>query len=354
MIRLTLRQFRTEGVVGASLLAALAVVLAVTGPRLAAVHDAFVSSCGSAASCTANDPVLATYTLLQNLVEAAVMLAPALVGVFWGAPLVAREIETGTFRLAWTQSVSRRRWLATKLGLVGLAALALGGLVSLAATWWSSPINAAQQDRFSPGAFGRGGLVPAGYAAFAFLLGVTAGVILRRTVPAMAVTIAVFLGARLAVQGWLRQHLWPALQKVVPLGSAGGLGFAGSPSGPTVVVGAPDLPNAWVISSAVVDRAGHAPTGQFLQQTCPGVIPPNGGLGSRPGLFGGKHAVHALPGGAQFQACMAKLAARFHEVVTYQPAYRYWPFQWAETAIFLAAGLALAGVCFWWVRRRLS
>lgn len=353
MIRLTLRQFRTEGVVGAALLAALAVVLAVTGPRLAAVHDAFMASCGSSASCAGNDPVLGTYPWLQTLAEATVMFAPALVGIFWGAPLVAREIETGTFRLAWTQSVSRRRWLATKLGLIGLASLALGGLVSLAVTWWSSPINAALQDRLSQGAFGRAGLVPAGYAAFAFLLGVTAGVVLRRTVAAMAVTIGCFLVARAAVQEWLRQYFWPALHNVVPL-ATGNVGFAGGASGAAVVANPPNLPNVWVISTTVVDSAGQAPTGQFLQQACPGLTPLGVGRGGPGPVFGGKHAVHAGPGGAQFQACVAKIAAKFHEVVTYQPAYRYWPFQWAETALFVAAGLVLAGACYWWVRRRLA
>ena len=70
-------------------------------------------------------------------------LAPALLGAFLGAPLVARELEAGTYRLAWTQSVSRRRWLASKLTLtVGAAAFALGA-ASLAVTWWSAPLDGA-------------------------------------------------------------------------------------------------------------------------------------------------------------------------------------------------------------------
>src|SRR5262249_62301744 len=38
-------------------------------------------------------------------------------------------------------------------------------------------------------------------------------------------------------------------------------------------------------------------------------------------------------------------------LVTYQAASRYWPLQWYETGIFLAAALALAGSCFWWIGR---
>ena len=98
---------------------------------------------------------------------------PSLIGMFWGAPLIARELETGTFRLAWTQSVSRMRWLLVKLGLVGLASAAVGGLLSLMVTWWYSPIDKVNQGRFGAAAFGLHGFVPAGYALFAFALGAT-------------------------------------------------------------------------------------------------------------------------------------------------------------------------------------
>ena len=120
---------------------------------------------------------------------------PALIGIFWGAPLVARELETGTFRLAWTQSVTRTRWLAVKLGVVGLASMAVAGLLSLMVTWWSSPIDRVNASivRLVRSARHR----PVGYAAFAFVLGVTAGVLIRRTLPAMATTLAAFVATRL-------------------------------------------------------------------------------------------------------------------------------------------------------------
>ena len=72
------------------------------------------------------------------------LLVPALIGIFWGAPLVARELEAGTFRLAWTQSVTRTRWLAVKIALVGLASVLAAGLLSLLVTWWSSPLDRSQ------------------------------------------------------------------------------------------------------------------------------------------------------------------------------------------------------------------
>ena len=51
---------------------------------------------------------------------------------------------------------------------------------------------------------------------------------------------------------------------------------------------------------------------------------------------------------------MATISARFHEVVTYQPASRYWRFQGYETAVFAIASLVLIGVSFWWIHRRVS
>jgi transposase len=120
-----------------------------------------------------------------------VLVLPALIGLFWGAPLITRELEAGTHRLVWNQTITRTRWLAVKLGLTGLATITAAGLGSLAVTWWSSPIDkTATNDfpRMGPLLFDARGVVPIGYAAFAFALGVTVGMLVRRTLPAMAIT----------------------------------------------------------------------------------------------------------------------------------------------------------------------
>ena len=62
--------------------------------------------------------------------------APALVGLFWGAPLVAAEAEAGTTQFAWMQSVTRKRWLTVKIGWMLLAAAVWGGVISALVTWW--------------------------------------------------------------------------------------------------------------------------------------------------------------------------------------------------------------------------
>ena len=139
----------------------------------------------------------------------AVLLTPAIIGLFWGAPLITRELETGTFRLAWNQSVTRTRWMAVKLGLIGLAAMAATGLFSLMITWWADPIDRVTTSgwragydvvhRLAPLVFDARGITPIGYAAFAFALGITAGVLIRRTLPAMAATLAAFAAVQIAL-----------------------------------------------------------------------------------------------------------------------------------------------------------
>jgi hypothetical protein len=339
MTRFTWLQARTQTMVTFAALIIVAAVLASTGPHLAHLYDTSVASCtanrGPAATCV--NPVVAAYPLLQQL-GTVLVAVPALTGIFWGAPLVARELETGTFRLAWTQSVTRTRWLAVKLGAIGLSSMAVAGLLSLMVTWWSSPIDRVNLNRFGSEMFGERGITPIGYAAFAFTFGVAAGLLIRRTLPAMAATLVAFVGARLAITYWVRPHLAAPVRASLALNAATLHGFGQGPSGPSVIA-SPNLPDAWIYSNLIVDKSGHAPTTQFLEAACPSL-----GAVRRPGP----------QSQADYQACLAKVAAKFHEAVTYQPASRYWPFQWYETSIFVGLALILTGLCFWWIRHRLT
>jgi hypothetical protein len=359
------RQFRPQATVGALALVIVGVVLALTGPHLVSVYDTAVAACresgGQSAACNSN-PVAITYTGLQYGVIALVLVAPALIGMFWGAPLIAHELETGTFRLAWTQSVSRSRWLLVKLGLVGLASFLAAGLLSLMATWWYSPLGKAHPDRFGGGNFGVHGLVPGGYALFAFALGVTAGLLLRRTLPAMAVTLVGFVAARFVVTDWVRAHYMSPVtltQKLSPTNTGFDLnGPLGSHASASVIAQAPNLPNAWVYGASIVDNAGQSPSSAYIQQACPNLgsaPPPTLFKGGGGGVLG-SHSTARVSGGAQdaFNQCISTLSAKYHAVVTYQPASRFWTFQTIETALFVVLGLALAGFCAWWVRHRVT
>lgn len=324
MIRFTWLQFRAQAAVAFGALAVVAVILAVTGPRLVHLYDTTIATCQARHDCSlATSAFVTNDHFLQLGLDSLLLAVPALLGIFWGAPLVARELENGTFRLAWTQGVTRKRWLAARLGLVGLSSTAVAGLLSLIATWWYSPLDRVNANQFSSATFGIRDIVPVGYAAFAFALGVTAGMVIRRTLPAMATTLVAFAGARLAMTYWVRPHLMTPI-RVTSAFRAGQEFTASGASGLVSVVGA--KPGAWVYSSYLVNFTGHPVTpAAFQEESCSN-------------------------SSAALQAC----AAKFREVLIYQPPSRYWAFQWYEAAIFLGLSLILAGLCFWWIRRRLS
>jgi hypothetical protein len=355
MMRLGWRQFRLQAAVAFGVLVVIAVVLAMTRPHLIYLYDVFAkaqTACASTGDCRDVTINLSQVDKLLELLGTALVAVPALVGAFWGAPLIAREFEAGTHRLAWTQSVTRTRWLASKLAIVGAGSVIATGLLSLMVTWWSSPIDRAHTNRFGSGMFGERNIAPLGYAAFGFALGVVAGLLIRRTLPAMATTLVGCLGIRIAFTYLVRPHLLSPVHKAVAL-DPDGTGFGSTNSGPpTLFPNPPSMPNAWIYSTHIVDNAGHGLPAQLVASTCPTL---GTGLGGGPPPGSG-HAVVRIqaPAGVQnaLQECVAKIGASYHELLTYQPASRYWVFQWYETAIYVGAALALAGFCFWWIRGR--
>jgi len=350
MIWLTWRQFRVQAVTAAAALAAFAILLAATAPHLASLYAASgITGCHGGTPCgTAASHFLSRladtspYPIVYLLGVGLILVAPAIIGIFWGAPLIARELETRTFTLAWNQSITRTRWLAVKLALTGLAAMAVTEALSLIFAWWADPIGTARDiaasvpgltqpftgGRLSSWIFATHGITPLGYAAFAFALGTAAGALTRRTVPAMAVTLAIFAAAQIAMPLWVRPHLIAPVRTVASGPSffaAAGLDFGNLTA--TVV---PGHPGAWIVSSGAVDAAGQPVSG--IPAAC--MTLPSQGKGPSPNAG----------------ACMASRGIR--EAIAYQPASRYWLLQWIETGIFLALALALAGFCFWRLGRR--
>jgi ABC-type transport system involved in multi-copper enzyme maturation permease subunit len=347
MIRLTWLQLRVQVTVVLAALAAFAVILMVTGPHLAGLYAASaIASCHGGACANAANTFLSgltttsPYPTVYELGIGLILAAPAIVGIFWGAPLIARELENRTFVLAWTQSVTRTRWLVVKLALTGLAAIAVTEALSLMQAWWADPISKAiglggpypvgsvfGQGRLGSFIFPTSGITPLGYAAFGFALGTATGALVRRTVPAMAVTLAIIAAVQVAMPLWVRPHLIPPDRTVVS-----GPSFfesAGLSVGTLKATTVPGQPEAWILSSGAINAAGQ-PVSR-IPVPClgpPSVKGPSPNAG----------------------ACMASRGIR--ETITYQPASRYWPFQWIETGIFLALALALAGFCFWRLGRR--
>jgi hypothetical protein len=347
MIWLTWRQFRVQAITGAVALAAFAILLSATGPHLASLYAASkITSChGFACQAVVNSffsQLTGLYTVVYLLGIGLILAAPPIIGIFWGAPLIARELETRTFTLAWNQSITRSRWLGPKLALTGLAAMAVTEALSLSYAWWANPIGKAislggtadpklfSQGSFSSVIFASHGITPLGYAAFAFTLATAVGAITRRTVPAMAITLAIFVAAQIAMPLFVRPHLVPSSHTVASI-YASDLAY-GSLTADVV----PGQSGAWILSSQALNPAGQ-PVGA-IPAAC--ASPP-----AAPGEKGGTSNVTPAQ-------CMQSRGYR--EAISYLPTSRYWPLQWAETGIFLALALALAGCCFWRLRRRLN
>jgi hypothetical protein len=339
MIWLTWRQFRVQALTAAAALAAFAILLAATGPHLASLYAASaITACHGGSCVTAPVAFLnrlqatSPYPVVYLLGIGLILVAPAIIGIFWGAPLIARELETRTFTLAWNQSITRTRWLVVKLALTGLAAMAVTEALSLMYAWWADPIDKAtglgastsvfSGGRFSSLIFATHGITPLGYAAFAFALGTAVGALIRRTVPAMAVTLAIFAAAQIAMPLGVRPHLIPPDRTIATIESVD-LDFGSLTA--TVV---PGRPGAWILSSGAVNAAGQPVSN--LPAACQAAF-----SGTKP----------SSPG-----TCMESRGIR--ETITYEPASRYWPLQGIETGIFGALALALAGFCFWRLGRR--
>jgi hypothetical protein len=212
------------------------------------------------------------------------------------------------------QTVTRSRWLAVKTGWLMLAAAIWGGAVAALVTWWSGPQHAVGLDRFNANVFDVQGIVPVGYALFAVALGIAAGTIMRRALPALATTLAIFVALRLVVANYLRPHYLSALTLMQTIG------------GTLMPKGA-----YWQLTTGVLTASGvaepHAESGV-----------PTLGLGVVSLPFSDVPAAcRALVNNAPQQMVSCLRAQGLRQYLTYQPASHYWPFQLIETGIFLGS-----------------
>jgi hypothetical protein len=243
-------------------------------------------------------------------------LIPVLVGMFWGAPLLARELEQGTYRLAFTQTVTRRRWLAAKLGvLAGLAAL-LGLAIGAVVRWTLAQFEPVHHTRpfGNDHAFGQAGFVPAAIWVFALVVGVAVGVLARRVLTAVALTLALLPAAILGLV-YLRPYYLPPV---------------------TATVGADQM----LPTGALMEK--NDPRGLLLDLT---YRAPGGGTLSADAagrLCADPANTYPTP------ECLLRTGLR--QVLVYQPASRYPWFQVVESALLLT--LVGAGVAL--ILRRLS
>ena len=325
MTWLVWRQYRAQSVIAFVLLVAFAAVILAGGAAVASHWHSMLVACSGRSACLQQLSQPASQAVV-DAIQVVGLGVPAVLGVLWGAPLVAAELETRTSDFVWAQSVTRTRWLTVKVGWLLLAAAAWGGAVAGLITWWSGPNNALNANAFRPGQFDIQGIVPVGYAVFAMALGIAAGTLTRRTVPAIAIVLGGFLAVRLVLADFLRPHYMAAVTTYYSLTSS----FA--PSGA-----------AWVFR-----QGGISPTGQFshagwgdvyplLPAACQRLIS-EGPVASKSGPV------------STLLSCMQTHGWR--GIATYQPASRYWPFQGIETGICLVLAAVLIGLTFVILRRR--
>jgi len=298
MTWLAWRQFRAPALAGAICLAAFAVYLVVLGLQIRESAD------------------VGAFRTRLYVVDAVVLVAPGLLGVFWGAPLVSREFEAGTHRLVWSQSISRRRWLAVKLLVVGLGGMVAAGLLSALVTWAAGPYDEAVGDRFTALVFGARNLAPVAYAGFATVLGAVVGLVLRRSVPAMALTILIFVVVQVAMPTLVRPHFGTPVTGTAPLTAQAvrNLTFLGADAS----IRGLQVPGGWVVSTGGLLTAADEPVDRAAYNRC--VL---GGVDDTPD-------------------CLAALD--LHVAASYHPADRYWPFQLVESAIYAGLTLLLAAL----------
>jgi hypothetical protein len=337
MIWLAWRQSRIPFLAGVVVVIAVAAAFAATRPALLDLAGdtgfaACTTACDTAADTFLQQAGRLYFGRMSNLAMLILFGIPGLIGVFWGAPLVARELETGTYRLVWNQTVSRTRWLAVKLATGALATAAAAGLVCLAVTWWASPLDEAG-GWMTPSVFAVRGVVPVGYATFAFIAGVTVGMLLRRTVPAMAVTLVVVAAAMLASPLLLRSHLAAPTVYSAPLvaDAIGPISLSvKDPRREIRVFGSDPVPRAWILSNDIVTSSGGEFTGPYDPATC------------GPEASGPKDCREWI------------VEQNLTHRATYLGPDKFWILQWRELGVFLTASALLAGLCFGWIRRRVA
>jgi hypothetical protein len=330
MAGVTWRQHRFALVGVVTLLGVVAVFLWIVGLQ---VHHAYAAAiaCHPASSPACQDLVNTfngTGTFLANGVI--LQALPVLIGAFVGAPVLARELETGTYRYAWTQGFGRWRWTLGKLVPLAIAVTAATGAFGALLSWYYQPyfatgnqaLGLSETSPFNTGLFDLREVAFPAWTLAAFAIGALAGMLIRRVVPAIAATLAVYAGLAFAAGLFLREHY------LTPLITTN-LTVPGS---------------TWIISqwwtkggAALSQSTMHQALDPVMQRLLPAVPQDQIHLYKLPTLLNAEH--YLTQHGYTYWT-------------RYQPGSRFWPFQWIESGWLLALSALLIAATIWLVRRR--
>ena len=323
MAGVTWRQHRFALLGVVTLLGALAVYLWMVGLQLHRAYAAAIA-CHPAGSPACQDLVNTFNGMDTFLANGVIWQAlPVLIGAFVGAPVLARELETGTYRYAWTQGFGRWRWTLGKLVPLAIAVTAATGAFGALLSWLYQPyfatghqaLGLSETSPFNTGLFDLREVAFPAWTLAAFAIGALAGMLIRRVVPAIAATLVVYAGLAFTAGLFLRErYLTPLLTtKLTMPGSA------------------------WIISSWWTKGGKFAfavPPDSVISHFCSSV--PSGPFGK--------------PSQQSFVQCLSQHG--YTQWTSYQPASRFWPFQWIEGGWLLALSVLLIAVTIWLVRRR--
>jgi ABC-type transport system involved in multi-copper enzyme maturation permease subunit len=316
------RQHRLALGGAAALLAGICVWMLVSGLQMRSALNSFgLNNCTplTASSCSSQETVFINdYYSGAQVVVGVLTVVPILIGALVGGPLVARELETGTFRLSWTQGCGRTRWLVSRLALLAVAVTAGAAAVSVLFSWYYQPmLRLGQDSRLTPQIFDLSGVAFAGWTLAAFAISVCAGALIRRMIPAIVAALAAWSGLLVAVVFYLRSHYLAPLTGTGLINSTSGTGQ-----------GAPWLLTQWWI------QPGGAPASQSEIATLSVQLRQAGGL----------------PTAQAVQQWFAEQG--YIKYFTYQPASRFWNFQLIEGSWLLVLSLLLGAATVWLIRHR--
>ena len=308
------RLHRNQVFFAGATLAVLTVLLLVTGSVMARDYHLAVANSAATPGCTdlSGQQLFRGDGAIMDIVDLT-LVVPLLFGLFWGAPLLAKELEDGTHNLVWTQGVTRRHWLGSNVLWALLAAGAWGACLGGPGELVAVPRERART-RFD--AFDIQGIVPIAYSLFAVALGIAVGSVCRRVLPAIATTLGIFAAIRVAIGVYLRPHYITPVTKLSrfrgPVRRSGG-----------------------IVDHLERHRGARAspPGYEFFLNDVPAAC--------RSAFIGGK----AISG-----PCMASHG--FHQLTTFQPGNRFWAFQGIEASVFVVLAAALIGFAFWRVLSR--
>jgi hypothetical protein len=252
-------------------------------------------------------------------------LVPALIGAFVGAPVLAREMETGSYRYAWTQGFGRWRWALAKLVGLAVVVTAAAGAISVLFSWYYQPYFGADNQARSlseltslaPSLFDLRGVAFGAWTLAAFAIGALAGMLIRKVVPAIVVTLVAYAGLAIATGAWLRAHYFAP-----------------------IVTRSLNVPSSvWIVSQNWT-KGGQTVSQTVLYQVL------QGAPAQVAGKEGGGPNLHALV------AWQYLVQHGYIQVTSYQPAARFWAFQWMEAGWLLGLSVLLIAFTVWLVRRR--